>query len=620
VDGVGPAYENRWRMPGDLGRALEVATVAARRAGDLLRRDLHRSGGPRGSGDKAEADTEAEILCRRLLTESFAGWGYLGEETGAAAGRPGAPVWLVDPNDGTRDYLEGRRGSAVSIGLLVDGAPRLGVVFAFAYPDDAGDLFAWAEGCGPATRNGRPLQVRLPASLSASDVVLLSSAADRRLEGNLACVAPARCRTLPSIAHRLALVAAGEAGAAVSLNQPGAWDYGGAHALLRGAGAVLVDEAGREMAYRPDGSSGCRNAFGGSPEVARTLASRDWRTVLQAAPREPMPEGFPVHLRPGEAEPDAERLSRAQGCLLGQIAGDSLGSLVEFKSAAAIVAASADGPRRLADGGEVWDLLAGQPTDDSEMALAMARSVVVHDGYDREAVGSAYLAWLHTRPFDVGSTVGAALSGRPSPDSQANGALMRASPLGVLAHAMPSSEAAALAREDAGLTHVHAACGDASAAFVVAVAHAVQTGEGPEAAWRAAHDWASAFAVTPLAKEALLAAREAPSVCDEPQAGWVRIALQNAFFELLHARSLEEGVVATVRRGGDTDTNAAIAGALLGAVHGREAVPAQWRSMVLSCRPTASRASRPRPHAFWPVDVLEIAERLLLVRERPAGA
>ena len=74
-------------------------------------------------------------------------------------------------------------------------------------------------------------------------------------------------------------------------------------------------------------------------------------------------------------------------------------------------------------------------------------------------------------------------------------------------------------------------------------------------------------------------------MCDGESQGWVKIALQNAFYELLHAPSLEEGVVATVRRGGDTDTNAAIAGALLGAVHGREAVPAQWRSMVLSCRP-----------------------------------
>jgi ADP-ribosylglycohydrolase len=122
-------------------------------------------------------------------------------------------------------------------------------------------------------------------------------------------------------------------------------------------------------------------------------------------------------------------------------------------------------------------------------------------------------------------------------------------------------------------------------------------------------------------REALQAARDdGPPVCDQGSEGWVKIALQNAFFELLHAESLEAGVVATVRRGGDTDTNAAIAGALLGAVHGREAVPLQWRSMVLSCRPLAPRARRPRPQPYWPVDVLQLAEGLLGAGERGRAA
>jgi len=66
--------------------------------------------------------------------------------------------------------------------------------------------------------------------------------------------------------------------------------------------------------------------------------------------------------------------------------------------------------------------------------------------------------------------------------------------------------------------------------------------------------------------------------------------------------------------GGDTDTNAAIAGALAGAVYGMEEVPAQWRDMVLSCRPVdkLSGVYQPRPASFWPVDALELAERLLL--------
>ena len=189
---------------------------------------------------------------------------------------------------------------------------------------------------------------------------------------------------------------------------------------------------------------------------------------------------------------------------------------------------------------------------------------------------------------------------------------MRAAPLGIHAHALAPALAAELARQDSSLTHPNPVCGDAAAAFVVAVSHAIREGDGPEGAWRAAAGWAASAGAARLVVEALEAARLAPPVCHGESQGWVKVALQNAFYELLHAPSLEEGVVATVRRGGDTDTNAAIAGALLGAVHGREAVPAQWRAMVLSCRPVPPRAREPRPRAYWPVDALEIAERLLL--------
>jgi ADP-ribosyl-[dinitrogen reductase] hydrolase len=602
-------------MPLDLRAALAQATVVARKAGEILRADLHRPGGPRGHVDKADADTEAERLIRGWLVGAFLGWGFLGEETGNVPAHPGEPLWLVDPNDGTRDYLKGWRGSAVSIALLVGEVPRLGVVFAFASPDDAGDLFAWAEGCGPLLRNGRPVERCPPDALGAHDVVLVSSAGDTDPEGNLACVTPARFRAVPSIAHRLALVAAGEAAAAVSLNWPSAWDYAAGHALLRGAGATLLDEQGREVAYGPDGQSRCVCAFGGREGAVRALPSRPWHTLGMNA-RDPEGDDVPVRLEKGRVTADTGRLARAQGCLLGQVAGDSLGGLVEFESGPSVRRWHADGPRRLEDGGH-WETLAGQPTDDSEMALALARSIVARGGFERQAAVEAYRAWIRSSPFDVGVTVSAALRDRPNPASQANGSLMRASPLGVYAHALAPELAAELARQDSSLTHPNPVCGDAAAAFVVAVAHVVREGDGPEGAFQAAEEWARGAGAALLVREALEAARHEPPLCDtRGSEGWVKIALQNAFHELLRAPSLEEGVVATVRRGGDTDTNAAIAGALLGAVHGRDSVPAQWRSMVLSCRPLPPRARRPRPRACWPIDVMEIAERLVLAGDR----
>ncbi len=71
---------------------------------------------------------------------------------------------------------------------------------------------------------------------------------------------------------------------------------------------------------------------------------------------------------------DPSALSRAQGCLLGQLAGDSLGSLVEFTSPEVIRRKYPDGVRILADGGR-WETMAGQPTDDSEISRVITSSL-----------------------------------------------------------------------------------------------------------------------------------------------------------------------------------------------------------------------------------------------------
>ena len=126
----------------------------------------------------------------------------------------------------------------------------------------------------------------------------------------------------------------------------------------------------------------------------------------------------------------AEKLERAQGCLLGQLAGDALGSLVEFETPEQIRREFPNGVRELADGG-TWSTIAGQPTDDSEMALLLARMLADQGRYDPEEARKAYLFWLDSDPFDCGTTISKSLRGRPNPDSQANGAMMRISPLGI---------------------------------------------------------------------------------------------------------------------------------------------------------------------------------------------
>lgn len=309
---------------------------------------------------------------------------------------------------------------------------------------------------------------------------------------------------------------------------------------------------------------------------------------------------------------DSGVLARAQGCLLGQLAGDALGSLVEFRRAEEILPEYPDGVRDLADGGH-WDTIAGQPTDDSEMALSLARLLVGLGRYDATEARKAYVSWLDSEPFDCGNTIGSALRGCLNPTSQANGAMMRISPLGIFGARHTLSEVAEWARQDAALTHPNPVCRQANALFAMAIADAVRSARSAAEIHQGIAEWARQGDVDASILDVVVTSASAPPAEYFRQQGWVLIAFHNALWQLLHAANLEEAVVDTVMRGGDTDTNAAICGALLGAVHGREAVPDRWMECLRNCRPLAGQAHvfRPRPRRFWPVDAMELAERLI---------
>jgi ADP-ribosylglycohydrolase len=189
---------------------------------------------------------------------------------------------------------------------------------------------------------------------------------------------------------------------------------------------------------------------------------------------------------------------------------------------------------------------------------------------------------------------------------------MRISSLGIYGFQLPEEELWELTCEESGLTHPHPVCRQACALYTAAIAEAIRTGKQPEAIVEYVRQLAERNDVEVPLKQALEAAfSERPDT--GRQAGWVLVAFQNAFYELIHTNSFEESVMNTAMLGGDTDTNAAIAGALLGAVFGRNAVPSRWQKAVLSCRPhPLTGARRPRPPRLWPVDLPNLAELLLL--------
>ena len=597
---------------------LPLVIDAVAEASTMLVEESRRPAGPRGAGDEAAIDVEIEWYLADRLTALLPAR-FVGEETPTRPGDDSPFCWLVDPHDGTRAWLEGHRGSAVSVALLHDGLPVLGVVCAPMSPDRGRDLIAWAEGLSHVLRNGAEVRFDLSrATLKAGAIVFLNHSTAKRPVALGAAVAPARFVSLPSIAYRLARVAAGDGVATVSLNAPGGIDYAAGHALLRGAGGVLLDEAGQEVTYSPDGKSHVMRCFGGALEAARELAARSWRSARREEPsRTGVTLSWPRTVDDGI-------LDRAKGCLFGQVIGDNLGALVEFQTEEEIADAYPDGVRDLHDGG-CWNILAGQVTDDSELALALARTLLETGSYDREAVAAAYGDWYASGPFDIGRTIRQALSAAAGAEaghkadaassqanavSEANGSLMRVSPIGIWAREPEVADR--FAREDSRMTHPNDVCVDACAAFAAAIAEGIHSGDRD-----AMLGVALADALTDSVKDALRRAGrgEAPEGYCSGKSGWVLLAFQNAFYHLQRGATVEDALVATVGKGGDTDTNAAITGALLGAADGLGAIPPRWVMPVQACRPhEALDALNPRSMTYWPDDLAAIAEALLVAR------
>lgn len=152
---------------------LELAEAAAREAGEILMghfraRDRLAVEEKRAGDFVSQADREAEAHLRRRLLEARPGDGWLGEESGTG-GAGAARRWVVDPLDGTTNFLRGLPFWCVSVGLEVAGRPRLGVV----HDPVHGESFAAAPGQGLRVngvamprRGGGPVPVGMSEGIS----------------------------------------------------------------------------------------------------------------------------------------------------------------------------------------------------------------------------------------------------------------------------------------------------------------------------------------------------------------------------------------------------------------------------------------------------------------------
>lgn len=282
-----------------------------------------------------------------------------------------------------------------------------------------------------------------------------------------------------------------------------------------------------------------------------------------------------------------DREDRIKGVLLGGACGDALGAGYETGKPVP------DSGATMCGGG--YGFAPGEWTDDTcgAIAVALGRSVP-------EDVAKGLLSWFWTRPPDVGITTRQVLSRTKSPGTMyqasrahgkrqaalpkiegydpgvANGSLMRTGPV-CLPYLGDRRKVALAARQISDLTHFdpEGYTGDACTLWSLFIEEAVTTGcvsfygglgfvaQSRQDYWRLVIKGVFAEGSVPPARN-----------------GGVVGAFKAALWAVSRADSLEDGLQRAVAIGGDTDTVAAIAGSLLGAIYGASAVPAEWRSKL----------------------------------------
>jgi len=217
-----------------IASALDAAAkIAIRFSGSSMKVDRKEE----RNDPVTEADRILNETLRGVLPRGQEGW--FSEETVDDHGRLTArDVWIVDPLDGTREFVEGIPEWVISIGFVRDGAPLAGGIC----NPQTGEVFIGSTGTG-LTYNGKPGQVKTTQSLTGA-VVLASRSEVRRGEWKRFENAEFTIKPLGSVAYKLALVAAGLADATWTLVPKNEWDIAAGVALIR---------AGGGSAYWPDG-------------------------------------------------------------------------------------------------------------------------------------------------------------------------------------------------------------------------------------------------------------------------------------------------------------------------------------------------------------------------------
>ncbi|HEX2228576.1 MAG TPA: 3'(2'),5'-bisphosphate nucleotidase CysQ [Candidatus Binatia bacterium] len=224
---------------------LETAERAATRAGSAIMALF------KGSYDVQEksknnpvtsADLEANRLIRETIRERFPNDAWLSEEDKDSAERLGnSRVWVIDPIDGTKEFIEGVPQFAVSIAFVENGRPKAAVIFNPAQ----NQMYKAADGFG-AFLNDQPIRVTPRQVVDGARLLVSRSEPQRKFQ-----VFADRCemKRIGSIAYRLAKVAAGDGDGTLTFRSIFEWDICAGALMVEAAGGKVVDGSGNDLLF-----------------------------------------------------------------------------------------------------------------------------------------------------------------------------------------------------------------------------------------------------------------------------------------------------------------------------------------------------------------------------------
>ncbi|WP_426745939.1 ADP-ribosylglycohydrolase family protein [Myxococcus faecalis] len=333
----------------------------------------------------------------------------------------------------------------------------------------------------------------------------------------------------------------------------------------------------------------------------------------------------PPRRRNAPQGPDPLLAQRRRGALLGLAVGNALAVPTAHRPLhAPAFPTLADGIYTAMSGGGPQQLRKGQVTEEVHLACALGHSLRDFKRYDAADALRRYRAW-QPHAFDVSEPLKEVFeecqSGLPPLGAGRRvwlrghrkavgaGSLARVAPVGVYLASDPKARTQA-SLEDSALTHYDPRCQLACASLTAAIAKAVTSGAelkledvltaaesglllAGAALGRSAPDYVQEVAFAQqLLREDLARARDddprlyGPELHVHRAQHAIHVAFRLAFWELLHAPTAQAALIDVIHRGGDTEVHGAVTGALVGAFHGEEALPAEWRKHVLEALST----------------------------------